>query len=82
MASVEVLIRDGHVQAHESVDLAFEGIRLELDQGRKKGTRLLLDGNIRGRAKPGRMLAIMGPSGAGASLKAMEGIGWKVKCVV
>ena len=27
--------------------------------------RLLLDGSIHGQAKPGRMLAVMGPSGAG-----------------
>ena len=35
----------------------------------KKGNddRLLLDGSIRGRAQPGRMLAVMGPSGSGKS---------------
>jgi ABC-type multidrug transport system ATPase subunit len=31
------------------------------------GPRVLLDGSIRGRARPGRMLALMGPSGAGKS---------------
>ena len=29
--------------------------------------RVLLDGSLRGRARPGRLLAIMGPSGAGKS---------------
>jgi ABC-type lipoprotein export system ATPase subunit len=49
----------------KQVDLAFEGIQLVLT---KKGTRRdILDGSIRGRARPGRMLAIMGPSGAGKS---------------
>jgi ABC-type lipoprotein export system ATPase subunit len=47
------------------VDLAFDGIQLVLT---KKGRRRdVLDGSIRGRARPGRMLAIMGPSGAGKS---------------
>jgi ABC-type lipoprotein export system ATPase subunit len=47
------------------VDLAFDGIQLVLT---KKGRRRdMLDGSIRGRARPGRMLAIMGPSGAGKS---------------
>lgn len=63
------------MQAQEKIDLSFEGIRLELYQGRGKGTKLLLDGSIRGRAQPGRMLAIMGPSGAGKStlLHALSG---------
>ncbi|KAL7580267.1 hypothetical protein ACA910_013002 [Epithemia clementina (nom. ined.)] len=47
----------------DHVDLSFEGIRLELNT--KKEQRLLLDGSPRGRARPGRMLAIMGPSGSG-----------------
>jgi ABC-type multidrug transport system ATPase subunit len=71
----DIVIRDDHVQAGEGlekVDLAFEGLMLSLDLGKKKGEsepteRLLLDGSIRGRAQPGRMLAIMGPSGAGKS---------------
>ena len=51
----------------ETIDIAFEGIKLEMATKKKKDgkTRLLLDGNIHGRAKPGRMLAVMGPSGAG-----------------
>eukprot|EP00529_Nitzschia_sp_RCC80_P009928 CAMPEP_0113481860 /NCGR_PEP_ID=MMETSP0014_2-20120614/22624_1 /TAXON_ID=2857 /ORGANISM="Nitzschia sp." /LENGTH=777 /DNA_ID=CAMNT_0000375365 /DNA_START=288 /DNA_END=2621 /DNA_ORIENTATION=- /assembly_acc=CAM_ASM_000159 len=65
----------------ESVDLGFSDLYLEMKQKKKKKkrktkngdeesngeTRLLLDGSIRGRARPGRMLAIMGPSGAGKS---------------
>ena len=55
------------------MELAFEGIRLELKLGNKnnnnnnKESRILLDGSCRGRARPGRMLAILGPSGAGKS---------------
>lgn len=45
----------------DQVDLAFEDVRLELTSN--KGTKMLLDGSVRGRARPGRMLAIMGPSG-------------------
>jgi hypothetical protein len=53
----------------DQVDMAFSGIRMELNIGKKKGpngetTRVVLDGSIRGRAQPGRMVAIMGPSGA------------------
>lgn len=53
----------------DQVDMAFSGIRMELKTGKKKGpngetTRVVLDGSIRGRAQPGRMVAIMGPSGA------------------
>lgn len=44
------------------VDLAFEGIEMIVMPKNKE--RVLLDGSIRGRAQPGRMLAIMGPSGA------------------
>lgn len=58
------------------VDVAFDGIELTLTQNPKKNkdgtkepsTRMLLDGSFRGRARPGRMLAIMGPSGAGKSV--------------
>ena len=65
----------------ESVDLGFSDLYLEMKQKKKRKkrttrnehegsngeSRLLLDGSIRGRARPGRMLAIMGPSGAGKS---------------
>jgi len=53
------------MEGSDHVDLAFEDIQLTLTT--KKKARLLLDGSCRGRAKPGRMLAIMGPSGAGKS---------------
>lgn len=48
----------------DQVELSFEGIRLELKQKRKP-SRLILDGSIHGKASPGRLLAIMGPSGSG-----------------
>jgi ABC-type multidrug transport system ATPase subunit len=72
--SGDVVVKDDQVKAQEAVDLSFDGIRLELDHGRK-GKKLLLDGSIRGRAQPGRMLAILGPSGAGKSslLHALSG---------
>ena len=47
-----------------SVELAFSDIRMELkvkDRNSGSGTRVLLDGSIEGCARPGRMLAIMGP---------------------
>ena len=60
---------DATTPPQRSVDLSFEGIRLTLASGKKHGAddRVLLDGSLRGRAQPGRMLAIMGPSGAGES---------------
>eukprot|EP00980_Cylindrotheca_fusiformis_P017644 scaffold5529_cov117-Cylindrotheca_fusiformis.AAC.21 len=55
----------------EAVDLGFSGLYLDLKVKRNKKNgedkKILLDGSIRGRAQPGRMLAIMGPSGAGKS---------------
>ena len=41
----------------EKVDFAFEDVRVTLKT--RQGERQLLDGSIRGRALPGRMLAIM-----------------------
>jgi ABC-type multidrug transport system ATPase subunit len=67
--SEELIVIDDHVapvHGLESVDLAFDGIEMTLE-GKKGQKRKLLDGSIRGRARPGRMLAIMGPSGAGKS---------------
>lgn len=60
----EILVLNDNVAAMggmQEVDLAFESIAMTLTT--KKGTKELLDGTIRGRARPGRMLAIMGPSG-------------------
>ena len=68
-SSDDIVIKDDHVEAMgglDQADLSFEGIEmlLETKNGKKKA---ILDGSIRGRARPGRMLAIMGPSGAGKS---------------
>jgi ABC-type lipoprotein export system ATPase subunit len=77
----EIVVQDDHVMAMsglETVDLGFSDFYMELATKTKKrrdkkngvvqsGPRILLDGSIRGRARPGRMLAIMGPSGAGKS---------------
>jgi ABC-type multidrug transport system ATPase subunit len=70
----DIVVKDDHVvsvEGMERVDLAFEDLMmsLEVKKNGKNGDsqRLLLDGSIRGRAQPGRMLAIMGPSGAGKS---------------
>jgi ABC-type dipeptide/oligopeptide/nickel transport system ATPase subunit len=59
----EVIIQDGHIKAMEKMDLGFNGIYMELAAKKKMKSRVILDGSIRGRARPGRMLAIMGPSG-------------------
>ena len=55
-----------------AVDLGFSNFYMELATKKKRrdntgGPRVLMDGSIRGRARPGKMLAIMGPSGAGKS---------------
>ena len=66
----DVVVQDHHLiskKGLDHVDLAFEQIQLELVTKKSKSKRLLLDGSIRGKATPGRMLAIMGPSGAGKS---------------
>jgi ABC-type multidrug transport system ATPase subunit/ABC-type multidrug transport system permease subunit len=70
----DIIIQDDHIMAMgglDSVDLGFSDIRMELETKKKNAngekTRVLLDGSIRGRAQPGRMMAIMGPSGAGKS---------------
>jgi ABC-type multidrug transport system ATPase subunit len=50
------------------MDISFEQIQLKLKvKGNGGEARVLLDGSIRARCKPGRMLAIMGPSGSGKS---------------
>lgn len=53
-----------------SLDIGFSDMYMEITTKKKSQTvkRVLLDGSIRGRAQPGRMLAIMGPSGAGSEL--------------
>uniref|UniRef100_A0A7S4ICV1 ABC transporter domain-containing protein n=1 Tax=Odontella aurita TaxID=265563 RepID=A0A7S4ICV1_9STRA len=52
----------------KNVEIGFSDIRMTLKQKKKKKEdRIILDGSIRGKARPGRMLAIMGPSGSGKS---------------
>lgn len=57
-------VLDFRKDVQETIDLSFEGLRLDV---KEKGgnVKQVLDGSIRGRVQPGRMLAIMGPSGAG-----------------
>lgn len=75
----DVTVQDGHIMSMESMDLGFSGIFMELKAKKKKQEhRIVLDGSIRGRARPGRMLAIMGPSGAGKST-VMHALAGKVK---
>lgn len=60
----ELTVINDHVVASgglEKVDLAVEDVKLTLET--KKGAKNILDGSIRARARPGRMLAVMGPSG-------------------
>lgn len=73
------IVQDDHIKAIEKMDIGFSGFQMEL-KPKKKGqnSRLILDGSIRGRARPGRMLAIMGPSGAGKS-SVMHALAGKVK---
>lgn len=47
------------------VEVSFEGIQVTLAQKKKKPDKQILDGSIGGKARPGRLLAIMGPSGSG-----------------
>ena len=51
----------------KSCEVGFEGIKILLKQKKNKADRVILDGSLKGVAKPGRMLAIMGPSGSGKS---------------
>lgn len=47
------------------VELFFEGIGMTIEQRHGKNKRVILDGSVCGKASPGRMLAIIGGSGAG-----------------
>lgn len=49
------------------VEIGFEDIKIALEQKGGKPDRIILDGSLRGKAQPGRMLAVMGPSGSGKS---------------
>ena len=78
--------QNGHVTTSslsDKIDLAFSGVQLEMTTKPKKKkkdsdhkNRLLLDGSIHGQAKPGRMLAVMGPSGAG-KVRTLQMAVWK-----
>ena len=64
-------LEETHSGFFQSVEIGFEDVTMVLKQKKNKGTegngeRVILDGSIRGIAKPGRMLAIMGPSGSGS----------------
>jgi ABC-type multidrug transport system ATPase subunit len=52
----------------QKCELGFEGVQIALEQkGKNMPDRLILDGSLKGKAMPGRMLAVMGPSGSGKS---------------
>jgi len=73
------IVQDDHIKVMEKMDLGFNGFQMELKaKKRNQDSRLILNGSIRGRARPGRMLAIMGPSGAGKS-SVMHALAGKVK---
>ena len=60
----KAIVHEDQIQSTGNMDLGFIGFKMELKgKKKKKENRLILDGSIRGRARPGRMLAIMGPSG-------------------
>lgn len=40
------------------VELGFDGIKMTLTQGKKISDRIILDGSIKGKARPGRMVRI------------------------
>jgi len=51
----------------QSCEVGFEGIKMTMKQKGNKPDRVILDGSLKGKARPGRMLAVMGPSGSGKS---------------
>jgi len=63
----EIIIEDEKDSFLQSCDIGFEGIELILEGKGKKPDRVILDGSLKGVAKSGRMLAVMGPSGSGKS---------------
>ena len=63
-----VIEEDAHMDtALGNVDIGFESFKMTLQQKKGKPERAILDGSIRGEAKAGRLLAVMGPSGSGKS---------------
>mmetsp|Transcript_4852 Transcript_4852/g.7352 ORF Transcript_4852/g.7352 Transcript_4852/m.7352 type:complete len:684 (+) Transcript_4852:75-2126(+) len=67
----ELLLEEDDMQSRhfmQRCEFGFEGIKISLEQkGKDTPERLILDGSLKGRAMPGRMLAVMGPSGSGKS---------------
>jgi ABC-type multidrug transport system ATPase subunit len=64
----ELIIEDDEAKdLLNSCEVGFEGIKLILKQKGSKPDRVILDGSLKGKASPGRMLAVMGPSGSGKS---------------
>lgn len=65
--SAEDIVCDNPEQLHtgffSSVELGFEDVTMALKQKKGKADRMILDGSLCGKCRPGRMLAIMGPSG-------------------
>jgi len=60
--------RTARSEVFQSCEVGFENIQIVLQgKNKKKPDRHILDGSLKGIAKPGRMLAIMGPSGSGKS---------------
>lgn len=64
-----VLDQDSYYRHYmQKCELGFEGVQIALEQkGKNMPDRLILDGSLKGKAMPGRMLAVMGPSGSGKS---------------
>jgi len=60
------------------LEISFAGIKVALAQKKDKPDKLILDGSISGKARPGRLLAIMGPSGSGKS-SLLDAIAGKIK---
>jgi ABC-type glutathione transport system ATPase component len=63
----EILVEEEEPSALKQCELGFEGVKMILQQKKGKPDRVILDGSLKGVAKPGRMLGIMGPSGSGKS---------------
>lgn len=63
----ELVIEEEESNALEQCELGFEGVKMILQQKKGKPDRVILDGSLKGIARPGRMLGIMGPSGSGKS---------------
>lgn len=63
----EVLVEEEDPSALKQCELGFEGVKMILQQKKGRPDRVILDGSLKGVAKPGRMLGVMGPSGSGKS---------------